>query len=157
MSVKLDEELRVLQWIRKFLEYEFDTWNSSLEEKREDSLTLRGNMSQNGDAGDDHVHGVEEPEEEDDGTTGAYSKRDQHRAFVAVLKDALHPLNTEAADMKRETDDFFECLESYFEAMGLENLDDGVTLHDKARIRVLKSVLGKKAKDALEGVLEETV
>jgi hypothetical protein len=100
---------------------------------------------------------TDDEEEAGDGNTGLNSKRDQHRAFVAVLKDALHPLNTEAADMKRETDDFFECLESYFSAMGLDDLDDGIVLHDRTRIKMLKSILGKKAKDALEGVMDASL
>jgi transposase InsO family protein len=57
--------------------------------------------------------------------------------------------------MRREVEDFFECLESYFMAIGVDELEDGDRLHEKARLRMLNAVLGKKAKDALDGIPDE--
>jgi hypothetical protein len=102
-------------------------------------------MSQHGDE-DEQVEAL------GNGNTGQAEARDKHRALVAVLKDALHPLNTQDPHMRRELDDFFECLEAFFVAMGIDDLDDGVALNETARLRVLKANLGSKARADLEGV-----
>lgn len=104
-------------------------------------------MSQNGDRvhdDDDEAHG--------DGDSGHGADRDKHRALVAVLKDALHPLNITAADMRREVIDYFECVEAYFSAIGVDDVNDGVALHEITRMRILKASLGPKAKAELEGI-----
>ncbi len=112
-------------------------------------------MSNNGEDNPPDHDEVEEGEDEGNGTSGLTTDRDKNRALVAVLKDALHPLDTQAADMRRTLDEFFECLEEYFPVLGVEDLDDGINLHEKTRIRVLKSVIGSKAKAVLEGLPKE--
>jgi hypothetical protein len=41
--------------------------------------------------------------------------------------------------------------------MGLDEIEDGVALHDRTRIKMMKGVLGSRAKEALEGVLDATI
>jgi hypothetical protein len=91
-----------------------------------------------------------------DGDPGpSHEDRDKHRALTAVLKDALHHLDTTASDIRREVKDFFECLESYFTALGVDDLEDGVDLHEKTRLRLLNATLGPKAKADLEGIPDD--
>ena len=75
-----------------------------------------------------------------------YDARDKHRALVALLEDSLHELNIEAVNTKREVDDFFECLEAYFASMDCENADDGDPIHELTQLKVLKLVIGPKAR-----------
>ncbi len=95
-------------------------------------------------------------DDEGDGAPGPnYDDRDKHRALTAVLKDALHHLDTTASDLRREVKDFFECLESYFAALGVDDLEDGIDLHEKTRLRLLNATLGPKAKADLEGIPDD--
>jgi transposase InsO family protein len=99
-------------------------------------------------------HGDDEASVHGDGFPGRADARDKHRALTAVLKDALHPLNVEAPDMRRELADFFDCLESYFMALGIDDVEDEEPLHERSRLRMLNAVLGPKAKEALDGLPE---
>jgi hypothetical protein len=70
-------------------------------------------------------HGDDEASTVGDGAAGQADAHGKHRVLTAVLKDALHPLNTEAQDMRLEVNDFFECLELYFMALGINDVEDG--------------------------------
>ncbi len=58
--------------------------------------------------------------------------------------------------MPREVQDFFECLEEYFVALGIQDLKDGVLIHEATRLRALKATLGPKAEAELDGLPAES-